>query len=90
MTTDSPTLSGLMRPKFPPLIYLYDGFIKKCRCGSSLKIHYIFTSNRCISPNCDNYYKGFPSEDYDPAIASYINGKIKYVLLKWECGEIGK
>jgi hypothetical protein len=75
--TTTQNLSAILTPKFPPPTYIEEGNIHFCKCGSSLKIHFLFfPSENCYQPNCDRYWKGFPSEDYVENNASYINGEL--------------
>lgn len=71
--------NSLVNIKFPPPMFIYEDSSSYCNCGSSLKKKFIFFSgNKCINPNCMNYYKGFPSEDYDERWGIYdINGNLK-------------
>jgi hypothetical protein len=64
----------LIEPKFPPCRFITDGILIGgiCDCGSSKKLF----SKKCFQPNCENYYKGFPSKDLDINNAVYVNKKL--------------
>ena len=53
-------MKSVIKPKAPliRIIYDYDLCISMCpKCGSSLKSKWIFfKSNKCIQPECENYY----------------------------------
>jgi len=51
-------------PLGPPLRFVLSHFSSLCQCGSSIK-KTLFREIGCIQPNCVNYWKGFPSEDFD-------------------------
>lgn len=69
-----------IKPKFPPCRILYEpATMGTCACESSFKFNMNpFVKKKCIQPNCDNYYKGFPSEDLDLNNAVTINGETIY------------
>lgn len=69
--------------KFPPNRYIRDD-TDLCTCGSSKRSRFFFWSSKnCCQPNCIHYYKGFPSEDYNPKAYWYdFGGKIQTDISK--------
>ena len=77
-----------VKPKFPLGRLLFEpSFGGLCVCESSYKFSFPFMKKKCIQPNCEHYYKGFPSEDLDMKRAVCVNGKMES---RWriEDGEI--
>jgi hypothetical protein len=71
-------IDNTIKPKFPPCIFRYESG-GLCECGSSFHKKFLFFDSKyCTQPNCDNYYKGFPSVDVDYERAVYIDGKLEF------------
>ena len=79
MTNETQCLSATIKPKFPPPIYIEEGGVKFCKCGSSMKMQFFFIPRGCYQPNCENYWGGFPCEgDYNENYASYFRDEWNY------------